>query len=238
MKSSLVIGVLAAVMVAGGGVASAQDTWEGGSEPGSAKLEGGGQQSYFLFSPIGPGAGNGTIGMGGRVYLVIPTYDLNYVRGIGDAFDFVLNLNSLGVISIADIGVRFRLVGEPDSGFSMALKAAGTPVVFFIAVGGDTAGGFFFGLTPGVAFGFGSRSTQFTIGFDVPIFLGSAGFVTGDGDSRTESSSGVATVLRPSATIEFGVSEGLNMYVQASAYVATEGEGGFIGPILAVGAAW
>src|SRR5262245_53670433 len=81
---------------------------EFGSEPGSApKEELEKQKSYFIVSPFGPGEGFGTIGMGGRVYLIIPTYDLNYVRGLTDEFDFVLNINTLGVITFADIGLRY-----------------------------------------------------------------------------------------------------------------------------------
>lgn len=197
------------------------------------------QQSKFVYSPVGPGAGHGTISMGGRVFLFVPTFDLNYVRGITDNFDFVLNLSTLGVLNLADIGVRMRLVGTPDSGFSLGLKAAPTIVASFFAAAGEASGGFVFGLTPGVVLGFGSRATQFSLAAEFPMVLAGAGFVTGGGGGGSASGTDFVPFLRPAATIEFPVGETTNMYVQAQAYVALKSvDTGFIGPIIALGAAW
>ncbi|MCK6545210.1 hypothetical protein L6R52_05025 [Myxococcota bacterium] len=194
--------------------------------------------SSFVFSAIGPGAGNGTIAMGGRVYLILPTYDLHYIRGLTDRLDFVFDLSTLGVISEAGLSLRFRLLGEQDSGFALGVKAGVTPLFAFIAAADNAAGGVAFAATPGLVASFGSRTTQFSLGLDAPIYFGAAAFATGD-DSGSGSTSGTTVTLRPAATIEFPVSATTNMYVQASGIVFTESEAsGFFGPILAVGAAW
>ncbi len=194
-------------------------------------------QSLFIFSAIGPGQGHGTIGMGGRVYLFVPTYDLHYVRGLTNSLDFFFSLNSLAIINLADIGLRFRLFGDPDSGFSFALKGSATPFVFFIGVGGTGAAATAIGATPGALVSFGGRSVQFTFSFDVPIFFGGAFIASGSGSSSSGSNFQVTEVFRPAATIEFPASvNSTNMYVQAAAYISNSGQ--FFGPILAVGAAW
>lgn len=197
------------------------------------------ESSHFTFSAVGPGQGNGTIAMGGRVYLIIPTYDLHYIRGLTDRLDFVFDLATLGIISEAGLSLRFRLLGDLGSGFALGVKAGVTPAFVFVAAASNAAGGVAFAATPGLVASFGSRTTQFSLALDAPIYFGAAAFATGDGDSGTGASSGTTVTLRPAATIEFPVSDTTNMYVQASGLVFTESEAsGFFGPILAVGASW
>jgi hypothetical protein len=195
------------------------------------------EPNMFVFSANGPGAGKGAIGMGGRVYLIVPTFDLNYVRGFSDNFDFVLNLSTLGVITFSDVGVRFKLAGSRESGFALALKAAATPVFYFLSVGSGTSGGVAFGATPGIVASFGGQTTQFSLGFDFPMFFGAAAFATGDGNSSSASTGDFTPTLRPSATIEFPVGDTTGMYVQAQGIIPLE-DGGVLAPIIAVGAEW
>ena len=195
------------------------------------------EDDLFVFSANGPGAGRGAIGMGGRVFIFLPLYDVNYARGFTDDLDLVVNISTLGIITFADLGMRLRLLGSSDAGFALALKAVASPTIFLISFGEGAAGAVAFGATPGVVASFGSPRTQFSLGLDVPIFFGAAGFATVGGEGGTASGGDVTTTLRPSATIEFGVSPTVNMYIQAQGYIPIDVTG-FVGPFLAVGAIW
>ncbi|MBI2377143.1 MAG: hypothetical protein HYV07_24290 [Deltaproteobacteria bacterium] len=193
----------------------------------------------FLFSPVGPGQGNGVIGMGGKVFLFLPTYDLHYVRGLLDQLDLYFDLNTLVVINAVDLGLRVRAVGDADAGFALGIKAGVSPLFAFLSLGdAGTAGAVSFAATPGLVVSFGGRSTQFTLGFDLPIYFGSAGFVAGGEASSTGTSSDITLVGRPAASIEWLVGSTTNMYIQASGLISFASVGGFFGPIVAIGAAW
>lgn len=192
----------------------------------------------FVFSAVGPGEGHGAVGLGGRVFLILPTFDINYARGITDNLDVILNASTLGIITLADVGIRYRFVGGADSGFSMAVKAAATPFLFFVAVADGAAGSVAFAATPGLVASFGGETVQFSLGVDVPMLLAGATAIAGGGSGATSSGTGFEPIVRPSATIEFPVSDTTNMYIQASAYVAPQLDGFVMGPIMAVGASW
>jgi hypothetical protein len=206
------------------------------AEPAGEKYE-----QNFVYSAVGPGAGHGAISMGGRVFLIVPTFDLNYARGITDEFNLLFNLSTLGIISLMDLGVRYRLLGNLDSGFSLALKGAVTAAVLFVAAGSNAAGGGIFGATPGIVASFGGRRTQFSIGADVPIVFAGGTFFTGGNAGGSAGTTDTIVLLRPTATLEFPVGETTNMYVQAQFYsvlAPSNANTTFVGPIFAVGAVW
>ncbi|MBI4822439.1 MAG: hypothetical protein HY791_39630 [Deltaproteobacteria bacterium] len=190
--------------------------------------------NLFLYSPVGPGQGESVFGVGGRVYLFIPTFDLHYVRGLTDYLDLYFDLNSLVVINQVDLGLRARLVGDASSRFSMALKAAANPTFLFLKF--RDAEPVSFAATPGIVFGFGGPTTQFTVGFDLPIYFGSAGFAAGE--SGAPPGSKVQLVGRPNIGVEWRVGDSANMYIQASSLIGfSDSVSDFVGPIVGIGAA-
>jgi hypothetical protein len=198
----------------------------------------------FIYSGIGPGVGEGVISLGGRAfvlptaeYIPIPTFEINYVRGLGQALDFELHISTLGLITFADLGARIRLLGDERA--SLALRADATGIL--IAVAGNNGGvaGGAGGATPGLIFSFGNRSTQFVLGCDTPMYFGAAVLATNSNNGTSGGSgSGVSFNLRPSATLEFPVGQSTNMYVQAAVWIIRPDASATVMPTLAIGAAW
>ncbi len=204
------------------------------ASPAVARADGGGSATKlsFIHSNMGPGAGNGTISMGGRIYFIVPTFDLGYKYGILDNLDFELHLSTLGILNMLETGVQARLMG--DSGFSLGVRGDIAIQAVFLAVGDGAAGGVGFGLVPGVIASFGSDSFQLTLAADFPLSLAGAASVSGAGSGAA---TGFGATLRPSVTAEFGVGVETTMYVQFQALVALTGSGVFA-PIIAIGASW
>jgi hypothetical protein len=127
----------------------------------------------FLFSAVGPSAGQTNIGLGARFFLFIPTFDLHVVHGLTDFLHFELRGSTLGVVNFLDAGVRMRLLGGENA--SLGLRANGSLVAFGFSVGDSGASGVAGGVTPGAFFSFGSSKVQLTLGADLPVFFGGAG---------------------------------------------------------------
>lgn len=190
-------------------------------------------QLSYMYSNMGPGAGHGTISMGGRIYLILPTFDFGYKYGILDNLDFELHLSTLGILNMLETGVQARLLG--DSGFSLGVRGDLAIQAVFLAVGDGAAGGVGFGLVPGLIASFGGESFQLTVAADFPLSLAGAASVSGGGSAA---SSGFGATLRPSVTAEFGVGVETTMYIQVQALVALSGGSGVFAPIIALGASW
>jgi hypothetical protein len=194
----------------------------------------------FIYSGMGPGAGEGVISLGGRgfivpaaTYIPLPTFELNYVRGLSSAFDLELHVSTLGLLTFADFGTRFRILGDERA--SLALRADLTGLLLAVANNNGSGAAGAGGVTPGVIFSFGSRSTQFVLGCDAPMILGAA---LASSNGQGGSASGFGWGLRPSATLEFPVGLSTNMYVQAAVWIMRPDVDAQVMPTLAVGAAW
>jgi len=198
------------------------------------------EDAPFIFSPVGPGAGHGAIGLGGKVHMVVPElyvpipfFDFHYVRSFTENFDLRLSLNTLLVANYGDLGVRLHF-GTPA--FSFGLTASLTTVV--VVFGGKDSGGAAasFAATPGAFVGFGSHSFQFSIGADVPMFF-AAGAIANIGSSGSAGLTGFSPTVRPSIAIEFPVSASTNLYIQGSAMIIPDAKF-IVGPMLAIGASF
>ena len=194
-------------------------------------------QNIFVFSANGPGEGKGAIGMGGQFIIIIPTFDINYLRGFTDDLDLTFNMSTLGIISIADLGARYRLFGSTDSGFAVGVKGAVTVLPIFIAAGGSAAGAIGFAATPGITVSFGGKRTQFSLVADFPLWLAGAVGGASGGVSDGGTTSGFEPSMRPGLVIEFPVGDTTNMYVKASGIIPLSA-GTFFGPLIGVGAVW
>ncbi len=199
------------------------------------------EDAPFIFSPVGPGAGHGAIGLGGKVHMVVPElyvpipfFDFHYVRSFTENFDLRLSLNTLLVANYGDLGVRLHF-GGPE--FSFGLNASLT--TFFVVFGGKDGGGGLasFAATPGAFVGFGSPTFQFSIGADVPLFFAAGAFANIGGDSAGTGLTGFKAMVRPSAAIEFPVSASTNLYIQGSAMIIPDVKF-IVGPMLAIGASF
>lgn len=199
------------------------------------------EDAPYIFSPVGPGAGHGAIGLGGKVHMVvpelyvpIPTFDLQYVRSFTPNFDLKLSLDTLLVANYGDLGVRLHF-GGPE--FSVGLSASFTTM--FVVFGGKGGGGATasFAATPGAYLGFGSPGFQFSIGADVPLFFAAGAIANIGGDSASGGLTGFSPMIRPSIAIEFPVSASTNLYLQGSAMIIPDAKF-VVGPMLAIGAAF
>jgi hypothetical protein len=188
----------------------------------------------FLFSAVGPSAGQTNIGLGARFFLFIPTFDLHVVHGLTDFLHFELRGSTLGVVNFLDAGVRMRLLGGENA--SLGLRANGSLVAFGFSVGDSGASGVAGGVTPGAFFSFGSSKVQLTLGADLPVFFGGAGVING----TSGSTSGTSVALRPAVGVEFPVGDSTNLYIQGQYYIAnlTGGSTLGFGPLISVGASF
>lgn len=199
------------------------------------------EDAPYVLSPVGPGAGRGAIGLGGKAHMIvpelyvpIPSFDLHYVRSFTENFDLRLSLDTLLVATYGDLGVRLHFGGPA---FSFGVNASFTSVV--VVFGGKDGGGGLasFAATPGAFVGFGSPTFQFSIGADVPLFFAAGAFANIGGDSAGTGLTGFVAMVRPSAAIEFPVSASTNLYIQGSAMIIPDAKF-VVGPMLAIGAAF
>jgi hypothetical protein len=196
--------------------------------------------SNYVFSPAGPGGGNGALALGARVFVVpdshvpIPMVELGYARGLTDDIHLTASLATLGVVTTGDLGLRARLLGGLDSFASLAFTGGVTAVGVIDASDAGTAGGFVGALTPGLQLGFGGRAAQVTLGLDAPIAL-----VSGHGSSSEDVvlNAERTILLRPSLALEGRVSDHVNMFVRGS-FIAVPESGGIGMPSLSIGASF
>src|SRR5690348_1122181 len=91
----------------------------------------------LVFSAAGPGDGHGALGLGGRAFLPVtadtfvpvPLFELDYVRGLGSAFDYELHVDSLLFATFAETGIRARLLRTQS--VSLALRGDANVVLLF-----------------------------------------------------------------------------------------------------------
>jgi hypothetical protein len=204
--------------------------------PANAQVEG-----DFVHSAVGPGAQRTAVNVGIRTYVptlddvdvVLPTVDFNLVHGINNTLDYELRVSSIGVLSLIDTGVKFRIAG--GHAFSLGGRLNATGLLFVIPRDDETDVAGLFGVTPGVILSAGGRRFQISTGLDVPIVLGKASDVGGIHATGEDSPFGY--VLRPWAGVELPISRSASMSIQAQAYVSTIGETA-VAPNLAVGISW
>lgn len=79
---------------------------------GAATIAGSSREAFaspqpFIYAATGPGQGEGVISLGSRgfiisefTYVPLPTFELNYVRGLTSALDFELHVTTLGVLTL------------------------------------------------------------------------------------------------------------------------------------------
>lgn len=199
------------------------------------------QTRPFVQSANGPGTSKTAVNLGVRTYaptlddidVVLPTIDFNLVHGINRAIDYELRVSTVGLLTLLDTGVKFRIVGNQHIALGGRLDATG---LLFVNPGDDetdVAG--LFGVTPGVILSAGGERFQISTGLDVPIVLGAASNVGGVRATGPDSPFGY--VLRPWLGVELPVGYRVNLAVQAQAYVSTIG-GTAVAPNLAVGITW
>src|SRR4051812_25752840 len=82
----------------------------------------------LVFSALGPGEGHAALGFGGRAFLPVfsdpfvpvPLFELDYVRGLGTAFDYELHIDTLLFATDVETGIRARFLRTES--LSVALR--------------------------------------------------------------------------------------------------------------------
>lgn len=189
----------------------------------------------FVYSAMGPGEAHGAISLGARGVVIasgtkieggLPFADIVYARGITDRLKLNVEITSLGLLNFADLGLQWRFLSTRDGTLGLSAKAGATTIFGFSDFAGTNAGGLF-AATPGLAINLGSRDVQLSLGADVPLFFGAA--FTGVG-----AESGFKPVLRPSAGLEFAVSDSFGLNVGANVLIPLNGSDGYV-PSVALG---
>lgn len=187
----------------------------------------------FVHSAWGPKAKTLQLGVGLRMIAYLPSLDFNLVYAIHENAHFEARVASLGVLTLADMGFRFRLSG--DQSFSLALRTDLNVFAILNFFGGN---GLTMGPMPGLVLSMGSKTFQFSIVMDVPMWT----FAT-VGAYGVGSASGTlfAMWLRPSLTFEVGLGEDVSLYIQLMALLGPISEfGSALGglPFLTIGASF
>jgi hypothetical protein len=198
------------------------------------------QTGDFVHSANGPGSSRTTVNLGVRTYapslaevnVVLPTVDFNLVHGINRTLDYEFRVSTIGLLSLIETGVKFRIVGDQAIALGGRLDATGLLLV--VPEDDQTTVAGLFGVTPGVMLSTGGPRVQFSAGLDVPIVLGSADV---GGIHATGPDAPFGYLLRPWLGVEFPISDRANLSLQAQAYVSTIG-GAAVAPNLAAGISW
>lgn len=194
----------------------------------------------FVHSARGPGAGEASLSLGlralmavGDEFIFFPLVDFNLAYGIIDPLKLYLNLATIGVGTLTDLGVELRLLGTSDGPVALALRAGVSPIFFFVAAGGESAGGVIFAATPGVAFSVGGDAIQLTLGADFPMYLGGA--LSGGGIST--SGTGFGPTIRPMLALEIPLGK-VGLVLSEQAYIPLKGSTGTIIMTTGLGISW
>lgn len=175
----------------------------------------------FIYSAQGPGESRGVIAVGGRAFALIPgnsgdsptpplpMFDGAYAYGVSDRVALTVDLTSILLFNSGSLGLQYRLIGGPDSAFSLAFNTSLTGYAA-TALLASSAGA---GLRPGLVASIGDEDVEFSLSLAVPIYLVGGATVIDD--------PGVATTSRPwadlmpnvYATLEIGA-----FYFQAGVY--------------------
>jgi hypothetical protein len=199
------------------------------------------QTGDFVHSANGPGSSRTTVNIGVRTYapsladvdVVLPTVDFNLVHGINRTLDYELRVSTIGLLSLIDTGVKFRIAG--DHAFALGARLDATGLLLVVPGDDETEVAGLFGLTPGLILSTGGPRVQISAGLDVPIVLGEASDVGGVHATGPDSPFGY--LLRPWIGVEVPISNSASLSLQAQAYVSTIGETA-VAPNLAAGISW
>ena len=193
----------------------------------------------FLFSAYSLGEGKATLGLGGRVLTFLPMFDFNFGYGLTDRLDLETRVSTLGVLNLADAGVKGRILG--DQTLSFGARADLSLIGLVLPTGGQEEGTFGLAVMPGLLLSFGARWIQVTLGLDAPLF-----FVGGSEVASGVGTSNFAWSLRPSLSFEMELTEDSNLYLQGQVILvdttvaddsgATRQILKVFGPMLAIGA--
>ena len=200
-----------------------------------------GGRRHFVHSNYSAGVGEGTLAMGGRIFIPgsipLPSYDIWYRRGFHEMLDLEVHASTFGILSWIDVGVRSKLFG--DEAFSLGLRADLTTMLIFISFDDESASAFAFGVTPGLIASFGTKTFQFSVGVDAPIFFAGGGVFSSDSSSSSSSGTGtgIAALIRPTLAAEFPVSDGTNMFIDLGVLIPVDAPDFYL-PVLGIGAAW
>ena len=199
------------------------------------------QTGDFVHSANGPGSSRTTVNLGVRTYapslkdvdIVLPTVDFNLVHGLNRSIDYELRVSTIGLLSLIDTGVKFRIAGDHSFALGARLDVTGLLLIEPGKEDTDVAG--LFGLTPGVILSTGGTRFQISTGLDVPIVLGAASDVGGVHATGPDSPFGY--LLRPWLGVEVPISNSASLSLQAQVYISTIGETA-VAPNLAAGISW
>jgi hypothetical protein len=146
-----------------------------------------------ILSARGPLTGSGAVSFATSFIGPIPLIDFRWLHGASDLVQTELQIRTLGILSLVELGARFRLVeGEY---FSLALRTGGHAAAAFLPGedGDDDFAGFAGGLGGAVLLSFGPEWMQWTATFE------GRGTVNHEGDifPGTKASIGVEFPLGP-----------------------------------------
>lgn len=218
---TLLLGALA-TLISSASVDGATD------EAANTTLETAHEPNVFIYSGLGPGAGETAIGVGGRLLVVVPMLDLHVVHGFTDRLDLEARLSTIGILNVADLGLRYRLFGDEELSLAVRANAHGVGVFAFVAGGASV------GAAGGFTLAFGDEDWQLSITEDIPVHF----FQAVDAGEVEETGNFKAVVSRTTLAFETLVARRTSLYVTAQLYVPiVYGQAGVL-PFLAIGASF
>jgi hypothetical protein len=177
----------------------------------------------FIYSARGPGESRGVLAIGGRAFAIVPTasgdgptpplpmFDGAYAYGLSDRLALTVDLTTIVLFNSGSLGLQYRLIGGPDSTFSLAFNASLTGYAATALVASFAGAG----LRPGLVASVGDENVQFSLSLALPIYLVGASSVIDDPGNATSSRPFADLMPNIYATLEFGA-----LYVQVGVYEA------------------
>ncbi len=185
-------------------------------------------QNTFIYSGLGPGRGETAIGVGGRLLVVVPMLDLHVIHGFTDRLDLEARMSTIGVLTVADLGLRYRIVGDEQLSLAVRANAHGVGI-FAIVAGGATVGA-----AGGLTLSMGDADWQLSLTEDIPVHF----FQAIDAGDVEETGNFRAVVSRTTLAFETMVGKQTSLYVSGQLYVPiVAGQAGVL-PFFAIGASF
>lgn len=169
----------------------------------------------------GPGEGFGTVSLGVAMLGPVPTFDLRYVRGLGEFLMVDGAVSTIGVLQRLRLGGRYLIFDREDVGalaVRMSLMEAHSFAEPVLAAGAG----------PGVIYSFGEE-VRISVGLDV------AWSFLSESNDRTV---GDGFQIQPAIGLELPLDDDLQLFLEASSLMVVDPDSIYALPIFTAGLAW
>lgn len=174
-----------------------------------------------ILAAEGPGDGLGTVSLGVAMLGPVPTFDLRYVRGLGEHLMVDGAVSTIGVLQRLRLGGRYLIFDRDDAG-ALAVRVSLMEAHSFaepVLVAG--AG-------PGVIYSFGEE-IRISVGVDVAW-----SFLSDSNDNTL----GDGFQVQPALGLELPLDDDLELFLEASSLMVFDSDSIYALPIFTAGLAW